>query len=260
LPALLILVIRSTVPESPRYLIAKGRLEEARAVVERVEKAAGVRPPSAEGGLAPKGGGQVELKELFSPLFRNRTVLLWILWFCMSFTYYAIFTWLPTALSVELRSVARGLEYTLIITLAQIPGYLSAAYLVERAGRKPVLTLYLILTAVSAYFFGAAHDELTIRLAGSVMSFFNLGAWGVLYTYTPELYPTRARGTGAGAASAVGRVGAILAPLTIIALTSSFFLVFALSAVLFAIGSVAVLTMGEETRGRTLEEISKETA
>lgn len=91
------------------------------------------------------------------------------------------------------------------------------------------------------------------------MSFFNLGAWGVLYTYTPELYPVRFRAFGSGWAGAVGRVGGILAPMAVAALItqpegfSKIFMMF--TGVLLAVVAVIVL-LGEETRGRTLEDIS----
>ena len=61
----------------------------------------------------------------------------------------------------------------------------------------------------------AAQDVPAILIWGSVISFFNLGAWGVVYTYTPEMYPTHLRGTGAGWAAACGRLFAFLAPLSI---------------------------------------------
>lgn len=88
------------------------------------------------------------------------------------------------------------------------------------------------------------------------------------YGYTPELYPTRLRGTGTGSAAAFGRVGGILAPLVVGRLLSAggpagaaaadagFTAVFTLFAAVLAAGAAAVLLLGEETRGRTLEEIS----
>ena len=116
----------------------------------------------------------------------------------------------------------------LIITLAQWPGYFSAAWLVERWGRKPTLVTYLLGSALAAWLLGNADgravldatralltaaglgwDARTVAVlcSGSLLSFFNLGAWGVVYTYTPEQYPTAIRGTGAGSAAAFGRLG-----------------------------------------------------
>jgi len=193
IPAFLIFLIRQSVPESPRYLMAKGRYEEAERIVRKLESSAGMITQSQPVIQETVSKQKLPFKELLSSLYRRRTLTLWILWFCITFTYYSIFTWLPSALAIELSSITRSFEYVLIIALAQIPGYLSAAYLVERVGRKPILSIYLIISGLSAYLFGTSTNDFMLMLTGSLMSFFNLGAWGVLYTYTPEQYPTRAR-------------------------------------------------------------------
>ena len=97
------------------------------------------------------------------------------------------------------------------MTLAQLPGYFTAAWFIEKFGRKFVLVSYLIGTAASAYIFGNADTLAVLLTSGMFLSFFNLGAWGALYAYTPEQYPSIIRGTGAGMAAAVGRIGGILA-------------------------------------------------
>ncbi|MDN8836961.1 MFS transporter, partial [Staphylococcus aureus] len=86
------------------------------------------------------------------------------------------------------------LGYVLLITLAQIPGYLLAATLVERIGRRRVLIGFLAISALSAYLLARAQSPGEILLYGSLLSFFNLGAWGAIYAYTPELFPTSLRG------------------------------------------------------------------
>ncbi|MNW08228.1 putative niacin/nicotinamide transporter NaiP [compost metagenome] len=90
------------------------------------------------------------------------------------------------------------------------------------------------------------------------MSFFNLGAWGVLYTYTPEQYPTNIRAFGSGWASAIGRMGGIVAPMVVthmMIMENGFSQVFMMfTAVLFGVALV-ILILGEETKGKTLESI-----
>ena len=90
------------------------------------------------------------------------------------------------------------------------------------------------------------------------MSFFNLGAWGVLYTYTPELYPVRCRAFGAGWAGAIGRLGGIIAPLVVAEMSgpTGFSRIFLMFALVLAAVVLVIVALGEETRGRTLEEIS----
>lgn len=82
------------------------------------------------------------------------------------------------------------------MTLAQLPGYFTAAWFIEKFGRKFVLVTYLIGTAVSAVVFGNAETVSVLLISGMLLSFFNLGAWGALYAYTPEQYPAIIRGTG----------------------------------------------------------------
>ena len=90
------------------------------------------------------------------------------------------------------------------------------------------------------------------------MSFFNLGAWGVIYTYTPELYPTEIRGLGSGWAAGVGRIGGIIAPILVGVLLSHQMLmdsIFYLFASVFVIIALVVLSMGMESKKRALEGI-----
>jgi putative MFS transporter len=149
---------------------------------------------------------------------------------------------------------------------AQVPGYFAAAWLVERWGRRVTLVLFLVLCAVGAWMFGQVtmperiepQMVASILLWGSVISFFNLGAWGVVYAYTPELYPTEVRGTGTGWATAFGRLWAILAPLSIplqIGWFGSAANVFVAFVALILIGAAIVFALGEETRGRSLEQL-----
>jgi putative MFS transporter len=208
------------------------------------------------------------MRDLFSAPLRRRTVMLWTLWYAMAFSYYGIFIWLPTLLVGRGYPEVQSFRFTLYITLAQIPGYFAAAWLVEKVGRKRTLVPFMLLCAAASWRFGTAARPRDLLVWGCLVSFFNLGAWGVTYGYTPELYPTRLRGTGTGSAAAFGRIGGILAPLCVgwllipgaaagaAAGDAGFTAVFAMFAAVLVAGAAAVLLLGEETRGRTLEEIS----
>ena len=200
----------------------------------------------------------ISFAQLWSGPFARRTLMLWLIWFGIVYSYYGIFTWLPSLLVKEGYTIVQSFEYVLIMILAQLPGYIAAAWLVEKLGRKATLAGFIGLCAVSAYFFGQASSVGMIVFWGCLMSFFNLGAWGVLYTYTPEQYPTNIRAFGSGWASAVGRMGGIVAPLVVtqmMVMHNGFSYVFMMfTAVLLAVALVIVL-LGEETRGKTLESI-----
>jgi len=258
LPALYVLVLRRGIPESPRFLAAHGRTAEAESVMRAIEGGTGGGVTTAASSAPTESG---RWSELFRPPLLRRTVMLWLIWFGIIFSYYGIFAWLPSLLRAT-HPLVTTFEYTLIITLAQIPGYFSAAWLVERLGRKATLAGYLLLCAVGAYFFRAAGSTAAILIWGCVISFFNLGAWGVLYTYTPELYPTRIRSSGAGSATAFGRIGGIIGPYVVGLLLPTWGagvgVIFTIFAAVFLVISAIVAIMGEETRGSSLERIAGE--
>ena len=272
LPALYVFVLRRAMPESPRFLVSKGRIAEAEEIVRQVEQQSGLAPEGAVrpvgGAAAVASGAAASFGALFSPPHVRRTIVLWAMWATMNFSYYGIFLWLPLQFVRKGISLEDALFFNLVISIAQVPGYFAAAYLVERWGRKATLVTFLALYAVGAFFFGQVAqqpqlgpgDVPNILLWGSVISFFNLGAWGVVYTYTPELYPTRLRGTGAGFAAGFGRLWGIIAPLSIgwqLAFFGSDATVFFVFMAVMLIGALIVLALGEETKGKSLEEIAR---
>lgn len=153
----------------------------------------------------------------------------------------------------------------MLIALVQIPGYLSAAYLVERWGRKPTLGVYLLASGVATFGFAATMPGVAFFGAGLagfwpfflgllVASFFSLGAWGAIYAYTPELFPTEARATGNGFAGGVGKIAAVLGPVLAGALVETGYLsAIAPLAAAFVLGGIVVLMFGRETRGEPLD-------
>jgi MFS transporter, putative metabolite:H+ symporter len=226
LPAFYALYLRWNLPDSPRFEAA----QKKRSVFQN-------------------------MADVWSSQYRRETMMLWILWFCVVFSYYGMFLWLPSVMVMKGFSLIKSFQYVLIMTLAQLPGYFSAAWLIERAGRKFVLITYLIGTAVSAYFFGNAESLPLLLTAGIFLSFFNLGAWGGLYAYTPEQYPTEIRGTGAGMAASFGRVGGILGPLLVgylVARQTSITMIFMIFCISIVLGALSVLVLGEETKAKEL--------
>ncbi len=229
LPAFYALYLRFRLPDSPHYL-----------QLSQKEK---------------KSAFRHKIAALWAPEQRRASVMLWIVWFCVVFSYYGMFLWLPSVMMLKGFDMVKSFGYVLVMTLAQLPGYFTVAWLIERVGRKIVLVVYLLGTLVSAYFFGIATSTPQLLLSGSLLSFFNLGAWGALYAYTPEQYATAIRATGAGMAAAVGRIGGIFGPLLVGALVASavpiggIFAVFSL-ALLLAV--FAIMLMGKETRQRAL--------
>ena len=254
-PAAYALYVRLALPESVRYLEAKNRHQEAEEIVTSFENAALSEGKNLDSDLAP----EVALDEAFegssiwSSRLRARTAALWIIWFCINLSYYGAFIWIPSLLVADGFTLVRSFSFTLIITLAQLPGYAAAAWLIEVWGRRATLAVFLVGSAVSAGAFGLADSEVSIIIAGCFLSFFNLGAWGALYAIGPELYPTHIRGRGTGAAAGFGRIASIISPLIvppILAAAGQPWL-FVLFASAFAIAAIAAFTL-PENKGKAL--------
>ncbi|MCR8694054.1 MFS transporter [Rhodococcus sp. C26F] len=256
-PAAYALVVRFGLPESVRYLESRGRHAEAEAIVRDYEQSAGVTSVPedeqpvrtvAEVERAPRGS-------VWAPNLRRRTAALWIVWFGINFSYYGAFIWLPSLLVAQGFDLVTSFGYTLLITLAQLPGYGVAAWLIEVWGRRLTLGVFLAGSAVSAGLFGLAETPSTIVAAGMALSFFNLGAWGALYAIGPELYPTPVRGAGTGSAAAFGRLASIIAPLLVPVLLGAGGngLVFGAFAASFVVAAVAAFTLPERA-GTVLDE------
>ncbi|SDF17659.1 MFS transporter, putative metabolite:H+ symporter [Blastococcus aurantiacus] len=252
LPALYAAVVRWGLPESVRFLETRGRVEEAEAAVRRFEQSAGVAPVESP---LPTPVAAPGPRALWATGTRLRTAALWTVWFSINFAYYGAFIWLPSLLVANGFTLTKSFGYTLVITLAQLPGYALAAYLIERWGRRATLATFLAGSALGAGMFAAADSDTTVLVTGMVLSFFNLGAWGALYAVTPEVYPTVLRATGAGAAAGFGRLASIAAPLCVPPLVDAggTGLVFGTFSAFFVLGALATWGLPER-RGQTLED------
>lgn len=274
LPVVMLLWWRRSLPESPRYLLARGDVAAAEQVVadleRKVEKAIGKPLPpvpvedtaKARATVAPARpalGLFGALKYLWSGRMARRTAITWLIWFVITFSYYGFFSWIPTLLIQRGITVTKSFEFSIIIYLAQIPGYFSAAWLSERLDRKNVIALYLTGSALSAFWLSQTTTPASITLAGAVLSFFLNGTYAGVYSYTPEVFPTWIRASGTGLSSAFGRVGSILAPVIIGVSSASFGFagVFGLTTAVLAVGVICTVLFGVSTAGRSLEELTE---
>lgn len=248
-------VVRWGLPESVRFLELKGRHSEAEAAVVAFERGSGVDAGGSVGAQAAAAPSLASPEppavtpSIWSAQFRRRTAALWAVWFCINLSYYGAFIWIPTLLVGRGFPLVKSFEFTLIITLAQVPGYLVAAWLIEVWGRRATLATFLAGSAVAAALFGFAQTPEAIIATGCALSFFNLGAWGALYAIGPELYPTGVRGTGTGAAAAFGRIASMLAPLSVplLLVSGGSVLVFAVFGAAFVVAAVAALFLPDST-------------
>jgi len=257
-PAVYAVVVRYGLPESVRFLERRGRYDEAEEAVRRFEDSAGVEPPTVRPTEPTDPVPEVPGPgALWAPGMRGRTASLWTVWFGVNFSYYGAFIWIPTLLVASGMDLVRSFGYTLVITIAQLPGYAVAALLVELWGRRPTLSVFLAGSAGSALLFGTAGSTTATVAAGMALSFFNLGAWGALYALSPEVYPTSLRGTGTGWAAGFGRIASVLAPLSVPLLLDAGggnALLFAVFAGFFLVAAAATWGLPER-RGETLDSL-----
>jgi putative MFS transporter len=267
-PGLLCILVRRSVPESPRWLAEHGRAQEADEVMTRieteVERLTGAPLPPVPDALpdpAPSGPVSSGLRGLFTGRYRRRTLVIGALWFAGYFVNYGISSWLPTIYQNRYDlSLSDALLYSTVTSCAGLLGCLVAALTVDRAGRRRVITACLAGAAVGLFVlaYTGAHTPLQVLLWTSFAAVFFFGSNICLYLYTPELFPTRMRALGSSVGGAMNRLGVILGPIVV-------GIVYAgghISTVFMMLGAVAlagaaVAALGaEETAGRRLEEVS----
>lgn len=252
LPALIGVVLRFYIPESPMYLNRNGKSDQARKVLERVARVnrRDVEMPA----LQPETPVHKSMFALFSSSYRRRSIGLFLAWALISIAYYGVFVYLPVKLSTEGFAFMRGQEFLVLLALVQLPGFALSAYGVERWGRKPTLIGFLILSAVGCMLYSLGTSPAVVIGSTLLMSFSLLGTWGALYAFTPEVYPTDLRASGMGMAGAVARFGGLFAPAIIAPIMTSHFTLslVVLSSMLVA-GAVAIWSVDVESRNRALD-------
>ena len=269
LPAIIVLYIRRRVPESARWLEDKGFYDEAEKVVGDFEKGVSAALAKELAQAEPYNEALVHastkssFQELFVGIYAKRTIMVWLLWFFALMGYYGITTWMGKFLVDQGFAVTKSVSFLILMTLWGIPGFISAAILVEKIGRKFSTIFYVMMCGIAAYIYSQSGTNADLIIRGAILQFFMFGMWSSLYAYTPELFPTRARATGCGFASTWGRIGAFIGPLLVPYILARYetsaegiTAVFTMGGVSFLIAAIAVLILGPETKGKALEEIS----
>lgn len=268
--AIVVGLMRSGLPESPRWLLRRGRAAEAEAVLASIEQRVGRRLPdetavpgssstsATASAVDAKPAKAWRARDLLSPRFRKVTLMLWATWFAEYGVLYTFMTFVPTLLAMEGFSIVKSFEFSIAIYASVIPGYVLGGYVVDWLDRKPTAILAFIGTAIFGTLFGMSTSSTTLMAFGGLTSFCLALGSTAIYSYTPELYPTEIRATGMGLASAWGRAGAILLLLVfgVFAVLKGKLFVFVISDVILLVAAICIALFGPSTKDRSLEDAS----
>jgi putative MFS transporter len=212
-PAVIVVLARRTIPETPGFLLSRGRVDEANASARWISGTDAVGE-AAEPVTRP-------LRELVGPRYLRATMLAWLLWFSWSFSYFGITLWLPTLLVLAGVPLSHVLLYAVGFQLAAIAGRAVMLPVAGRFGPRPVIILMAAGAAGAVLWFGTLPGTVLLVVAGSLLSCCQDGGFSGIVPFTPDLYPVRLRATGVGTANGAGRLASLLAPLLVGALAES---------------------------------------
>ena len=264
LPAVFVVFLQRLLPESPRWLAARGRNAEAEAALRTIERGTEraygkpLPPPLKRVAAVEK---PPSWSDIFGATYLPRTLVVWVLWFATYFVNYGLATWMPTLYRTVFHlPLDMSLRYQLITNTITLGSSFACAMLIDLTGRRRwFLGAFLgSAAALLALWYIGPTTATRVLLLGT-LSNMCVGTLSLaVYLYTPEIYPTRSRALAVGTASAWLRLASIIGPSVVGTMVASeglggVFLVFSLVA---AAAGLIVGTLAIETKGRVLEEIS----
>jgi putative MFS transporter len=265
LPVLLALPMLWVLPESPRWLASRGRDSEADRVLTRVEglvsKNGAVPLPPIPTGVPPAVAAAGRFRDLFAGIYLQRTLSLWVLWFCAYGITYAMTGWLPSIMrTIYHLPVSQSNLYGFILNIVGLCVLLTAVFTIDRIGRKVAFAGGFLLAAIPLLIATFAPNLSAFGLAAlATLAFGAMGMIpGSLGMFTAENYPNHLRAIGNGATSVSQRMSSVISPYLVGLILPGYGVggVYGMFAVFAIVGGITCALFSIETAGKTLEELS----
>jgi putative MFS transporter len=250
--------------ESPRWLETHGRIKEADETMDKIESRimkmnkTNSLPPAEYVPYSTKAD-KMPFLDLFKGEYKARTVMIWILQFLQGGMSFIIGTLAPLVLVAAGFTIIHSLLFTVVIDLGYVIGSLAASFVLDHYDRKAEIIVFALLLGLDGFAFSLIHIVGLILFFGTAYTFLDNFFNNSWHIYQAEIYPTRARTTGTGAAFSLSRIGTFIFLSTFVVLLDAYGAVpvFSINFLFGIIVAAVVFLLGPKTTGKILEIISK---
>ncbi|WP_441231101.1 MFS transporter [Tardiphaga sp. 215_C5_N2_1] len=256
--ALVVWYMRKNLPESPRWLEAVGRREEAEALMQKIESEAAQGKPLPPVTTVSTVQASGQLSSLFAPPLLSRMIVGSVCLITINTLLYGFVTWLPVFFIKQGLSVATSFSYSLLMALGAPVGSAIGALTADRWGRKPTIIGSSLIAVVLGIIYPMISDPLLLPAVGFALTIPIYVLVALLFgIYIPELFPTEVRLRASGIVNTLGRGATIVTPFLVVTLFEARGVagVMALMIGLLVLQIITVWAFGIEPRNRSLEEM-----